>query len=130
MLVQSFELVVSQIAIAQNLSEQTGADGFAGVDGDSGDAAVGVTQTMMASLRSDYSEAGFLQRANQLFTSDSFSARHQATRTCWTPMNVRRGGRDSSARHTAIASCTRRINTSNDLACVWQPRSSGTVATK
>ena len=33
-----------------------------------------------------------------------------------------------SARQSVIASFTRRISTSRDFACVWQPRNSGTVA--
>src|SRR5947208_8791197 len=98
------------------------------MDGDGRDSSVVVTQTMMAALNADDREADVSQRANQLFAGDALAAWHQATRTCCTPMKVRRGGRSSSARHSEIASITRRINTSSDLACVWQPRNSGTVA--
>jgi hypothetical protein len=43
-------LFVREIAVAEDLAEQTGADGFAGVDGHGCDPAIGMSQAMMAAL--------------------------------------------------------------------------------
>jgi len=64
---------VGEFAIVQDLAEQAGADGFAGVDGHGGHAAVGVTQAMMAALCADDVEAELLQGADQLFAGNSFA---------------------------------------------------------
>ena len=45
----------------------------------------------MTALRTDDGKADFLQCANQFFSGDALAARHQATLTCCTAMNVRRG---------------------------------------
>jgi hypothetical protein len=119
-----------EIAVAKDLPEQSRSDRFSGVNGDGRHASVGVAQAVMASLYAHDGEAGLGERADELFAGESFPPGHQATCTCCTATNVRRGGRGPSARHSVMASVTRRISTSSDLACVWQPRSSGTEATK
>jgi len=64
---------MGEFAIVQDLAEQARADGFADVDRHGGDAAVGVTQAVMAALCADDFEAELLQSADQLFSGNSFA---------------------------------------------------------
>lgn len=124
------QLFVRQVAVAENLGEQAGADRFADVDGDGGHAAVGVTQAVVAALRADDVEAGTAEGVDQLLAGDATPSRRQATRTCWTAMNSRRAaGLGSSRRHRTMASRMRSVSLSRDFAWVWQPGRAGTVAT-
>ena len=107
-----------KIAIVENLPEKSRADGLAGVHWHGGYPAIGMTQPVVAALNPNDRETGFFESADQLFASSSFSTGHQATRTCWTATSVRRGGRGPSARQSVIASATRFISASRDLACV------------
>ena len=111
-----------EVAIAEDLAEQAGADRFTGVDGDGCDSAIGMSQAMMTALDADDLEADLFQGTDQLLAGESFATGHrgkgQAICTCWTATKVRRGGRGPSARQREIASATRFINTSSDLACV------------
>ncbi len=75
-------MLVRQVAIVEDLSEQAGADRFAGVDGDGRDSAIGMLQSMMAALNADDLEAELFQRSDEFFTGDSLTAWHQATLTC------------------------------------------------
>ena len=80
---------MGEFAVAEDLAKQSGADGFASVNGDGGDPAVGVPQAMMPgvpnpdslglgfpALRADDLKAELFQRADQLFAGDSFAPWH------------------------------------------------------
>lgn len=123
-------LFVRQIAISKNLPQKAGTDGFTGVNGNGGDQAVRMTQTVMAPFDADDLKSKPREGFDQCFAGNALASRHQGTWTRWMPTNSRRGCRGASARHNEIASRTRRISVSRDLACVWQPASAGTVATK
>ena len=117
---QLCKLFVCQIAIAEDLPEQSGADRFAGVDGNGRDAAIGMPHTMMAALDADDREADlFRARISSLPVSLLRRAiGGHVNCTCWTATKVRRGGRGPSARQSVMASATRFVSTSSDLACV------------
>ncbi len=77
-----FKLLVGEFAIAEDLTEQARADGFARVDGHRRYSTIAMPQAMVAAVCADDLEAELLQCADQLFAGDSFAARHQATCTC------------------------------------------------
>ena len=56
-----------EIAITENLAEKSRSDRLAGVDGHRCHAAIGMTQAMVAALRANHRETGFVQRTNQFF---------------------------------------------------------------
>ena len=84
---------------------------------------------MVTAPRAQDFKTNFPKSFDKLQTSNWGEIAHRETATRWMPMNSFDTG-SSISRQSRIASLTRFINTSRDLAWVWHPRSSGTEATK
>jgi hypothetical protein len=106
-----------QVAVAQYLGKQAGADGFAPVNRNNGASAVRVTEEVMAAFDPNQREALLAQGLDQTFARERRKVAQTATVTRWTPTNLLVTG-SSTSRQSAMASCTRFIRASRDLACV------------
>src|SRR3954468_23820034 len=90
-----------------------------------------MSQAPMASFAAHHDKTRPMEGGDQRPRGDPGPAlAHDPTVTRWTPTNSFEGGKSSSSRHSSIASRIRFMRASNDLACVWHPRNSGTVPTK
>jgi len=76
-----------QIAVAQNLCEQTRPDGLAPVNRNNGAPAIRVTEEVMAAFDPNQREALLAQGLNQTFARERSKIAHTATVTRWTPTN-------------------------------------------
>src|ERR1043165_228852 len=95
-----------------------------------GGAAVGLAHEMMGAFDADHLETRALQRGKHLSAAQSGEPGHDQTATRWMPTNRFADGAECcTSRHSSMASRILSINLSKERACVWQPGSSGTLAT-
>ena|GEM_PF-5013432 len=123
-------VILRQFAIAQYLRQQPASDGLAAMDGDGRTPSVGMAEKMVAAFDAYDSETMPTKAPNECDACKRRNVAHAITAMRWTPTNRFTTGSSSTSRHKAMASRIRFSSASKDFACVWQPRSDGTVATK
>src|SRR5436190_9922396 len=88
-----------------------------------------MSQKVMTPADSNDLEPSLLQNGDELSAAQPAHPGHASTVTRASATNSDLGLSPSASRHRAIASRIRSMRTSIVLACVWQPRSSGTLPT-
>jgi hypothetical protein len=128
---QLLHLLASELEITQNTCQEPRTECFASVNRNHRGAAVAVTNKVMTAFDSYHDESDAAQRRNEILALNSRERGHAPTVTRCTPMKSSASvGLPCTSRQSSIASRTRDISSSRDLACVWHPGNAGTVATK
>ncbi len=78
---QSGQLFRGEVAVAQDLNCEPGADGFTGMNGNNRGTAIGMTQEVMAAFSADDDEACPTKGGNEDSPGQSREFGHYATRT-------------------------------------------------
>jgi len=111
------QIGAGDLAVAQNLRQQAGADGFTAMNWRHGATSIVMAEEMMTAFDADNLKAHPPQRPEQLRTADRRKRAHAGTRTRCTPTNWLLVG-SSTSRQSAIAWRMRFISVSRDLAWV------------
>ena len=125
-----FKIVAFDFSVLEDLIEQARAERFPGVNGNDSRTAIRVAEKVMTALRANVDEARALQRLHRLTPGDPPQPAHTSTAIRCTPMNSGPATPEpSTSRQSSMASLMRTRSLSSERACVWQPRSSGTLPT-
>lgn len=127
---QCSELFDAHVDIFENLHEESDSYAFTGMGRYRRSSTICVTQVMMTTLNPNDLETSSPKSSENFTSLQSRNLGHRQTEMRCTPMNSGESTAfESTSKQRSTTSRTRLSRTSNDLAWVWQPRSSGTEAT-